>query len=754
MRRAGALFRWRLERCQTTGALESTACLRGDDAASTSGSLASNYYDVLGLGSGASDQEIKKAYYALAKKYHPDTNKDNADAAKRFQEVQKAYETLRDPEKRRWGGFPFGGLGADIFQQIFEQDPMLSQMFGRVALQPIRVTFMEAVKGTSRRVQLSGSRGSAPTSIDVNIPPGVDTGDQIELQVSVPGKRSTVRLNIPVEVAQHPIFTASQADLFNASADLLFASSVPLHTALVSLGAAQGLHSGSPLDNLQNFALVNYAVPLVQLGVFKAVAAAAQPTSNELMQVASLVELARSHFAGLLPLESLAHVRQLQQQEEQQAKLLARATEVESLLDTVRRQAFISRQLGAAPPATPRKGEAEEDLAVKLTSPCPPTKSTMVAAMVQAWLIERANHESSMRHHYDQQAQLHPMLSLEWCRWHLTGVAYVVQMICELKTGYYLFAGINLVYQMVVDALSQASTTHTGNSSDGDAGPPSPRVLQPRLQAQWAKAAGLSGSSSSNKRPPADIGWGLADEQPFRFDPATQMGMGLDPGAVQSVSAARQSAQGVWDEYGCLESFHSSKLTGSQVQHDSGLIQARRNTQRWNDHISSSCSTWQQAPPAGTSQVAIQRHVAVTLATWDAVWGITCIPSGQSKGWPCEAELDRSKPTRPEGWEFQPGQVQHRLLRSAWRKWFEAPVRGLMWYPKLDQATPGGLGKWVDRDCNAALNLQRAGESKWRPLELCMWEHQEAAPAKGKEYPAWASKSCETEPPRPKPSSL
>ncbi|KAL6764863.1 molecular chaperone [Haematococcus lacustris] len=260
MRRAGALFRRRLERCQTTGALESTACLHGDDAASTSGrcaqpflrniftsasSLASNYYDVLGLGSGASDQEIKKAYYALAKKYHPDTNKDNADAAKRFQEVQKAYETLRDPEKRRLydqvghenmermeqggggpeagpsgfrgggfpGGFPFGGLGADIFQQIFEQDPMLSQMFGRVALQPIRVTFMEAVKGTSRRVQLSGSRGSAPTSIDVNIPPGVDTGDQIELQVSVPGKRSTVRLNIPVEVAQHPIFTREGPDI-------------------------------------------------------------------------------------------------------------------------------------------------------------------------------------------------------------------------------------------------------------------------------------------------------------------------------------------------------------------------------------------------------------------------------------------------------------------------------------------------------------------------------------------------------------
>ncbi|KAJ9507285.1 hypothetical protein QJQ45_006356 [Haematococcus lacustris] len=84
---------------------------------------------------------------------------------------------------------------------------------------------------------------------------------------------------------------------------------------------------------------------------------------------------------------------------------------------------------------------------------------------------------------------------------------------------------------------------------------------------------------------------------------------------------------------------------------------------------------------------------------------------------PCEEQLDRSKPTRPEGWK--PGQVQDRLLRPAWSKRFEAMVRGLMWCPWLAQATPGNLGKWVDRDCNAALNIQRAGESKWRPLELC-----------------------------------
>ncbi|KAJ9507886.1 hypothetical protein QJQ45_021246, partial [Haematococcus lacustris] len=115
---------------------------------------------------------------------------------------------------------------------------------------------------------------------------------------------------------------------------------------------------------------------------------------------------------------------------------------------------------------------------------------------------------------------------------------------------------------------------------------------------------------------------------------------------------------------------------------------------------------------------------------------------------PCEEELDSSKPTRPGGWKPQPGQVQDRLLRSAWSKRFEAPVRGLMWCPYLAQATPGKLGKWVDRDCNAALNLQRAGESKWRPLELCRWQHRGRLPAQGKEYPALGFKKLRERAPK------
>ncbi|GFH22035.1 uncharacterized protein HaLaN_19436 [Haematococcus lacustris] len=119
---------------------------------------------------------------------------------------------------------------------------------------------------------------------------------------------------------------------------------------------------------------------------------------------------------------------------------------------------------------------------------------------------------------------------------------------------------------------------------------------------------------------------------------------------------------------------------------------------------------------------------------------------------PCEAGLDPSNPTRPDDWKPEPGQVQHRLLRSAWSQRFEAPVRGLMWGPELDQAPPGDLGIWVDRDCNAALNLQRAGESNWRPLELCRWKDLGAAPAEGKEYPGLGFKKLRDR--APKASSL
>ncbi|KAJ9511818.1 hypothetical protein QJQ45_004374 [Haematococcus lacustris] len=56
-------------------------------------------------------------------------------------------------------------------------------------------------------------------------------------------------------------------------------------------------------------------------------------------------------------------------------------------------------------------------------------------------------------------------------------------------------------------------------------------------------------------------------------------------------------------------------------------------------------------------------------------------------------------------------------------------------------------GRWLDRDCNAALNMQGIGESKWRPLELCWWPEQGKLPAKGKEYPGLGYKRVRDKPP-------
>jgi len=137
-------------------------------------------YDVLGVDKKASKSDIKKAYYQLAKKYHPDANPGDETAQKRFAEISEAYETLSDDQTRArydaGGGQPGGGFGGfqdGGFQGFQGQNPddifsTLNDMFGGAAFggrggnaprrgadvqTELQISFDEAVRGTSRKIR-------------------------------------------------------------------------------------------------------------------------------------------------------------------------------------------------------------------------------------------------------------------------------------------------------------------------------------------------------------------------------------------------------------------------------------------------------------------------------------------------------------------------------------------------------------------------------------------------------------------------
>ena len=227
-------------------------------------------YEVLGVPRGANAAAIKSAYRKLAKKYHPDANKNDPKAAARFAELNSANEIIGDADKRqqfdrgeidaegkpRFQGFPGGGAGArpgGFETHTFRSggagasgfggggfEDILNSMFGAAAARGGRagagaggggarfefdpgtmavdldlsvamtVSLEEAVKGAEKRVRLPTGR-----ELNVKIPPGVVAGQQIRLKgqgETAPG-HPPGDLLITVSIAPHPFFKVDGSDL-------------------------------------------------------------------------------------------------------------------------------------------------------------------------------------------------------------------------------------------------------------------------------------------------------------------------------------------------------------------------------------------------------------------------------------------------------------------------------------------------------------------------------------------------------------
>ncbi len=210
-----------------------------------------DYYRILDVPRDADDNTVKQAYRKLARKYHPDVNKE-VGAEDKFKEVNEAYEVLKDPGKRQaydrfgpdWkhgqqfhdagfggfrGGYGQGGFSSGDFSDFFESifgsgyqqstESPFRQQQQRGADQQLKldITLEEAFEGGAKTIQFAQGPGSGEMKkLKINIPRGITSGQRIRLAKQGIASRNGGEpgdLYLEMNLLPHPLFRVDERDV-------------------------------------------------------------------------------------------------------------------------------------------------------------------------------------------------------------------------------------------------------------------------------------------------------------------------------------------------------------------------------------------------------------------------------------------------------------------------------------------------------------------------------------------------------------